>query len=153
MNNKPKVFKAIAIAVLGILLFYFSYIIAYLIIGGAIQFLSAIPLIGTLLGWFFSLRGDTPDMMLSLVIPAISYFVVMLVQEKINKHDLTRGLSCKILGICLIVLNALSLVLNLLYGEGILKNIIQIITGVVFYSSGKNILEENAESECNEHRF
>ena len=142
MNNKPKVFKAIVIAILGIFLFYLSYIIFYLIIGGIIQILSSLPLIGTLLMWLFVLRGDTPDMMLSFLVPMISYFVVMLAQEKINKIDSTRGLSCEILGICLIVLNVVSLILNLFYGEGILKNIIQAITGIVFFSSGKKLIDE-----------
>ena len=144
-QKKPKVFKAIMTALLGLLIFGVVYFLSYLIVGGIIALLLKIPVIDTLLGWLFRLRGDTPDMMLSMLSPTIAYFVTISAQTVINKDGPTRGMSCVILGIVIMVIHTLSIVINLIHGEGILKNIIQAIAGFIIYNSGKGDLKESKE--------
>ena len=144
-EKKPRVLRAIMTALLGLIIFAAVYFLSYLIIGGIINLLLKIPVIDKLLGWMFHLRGDTPDMMLSVLAPTIAYFVTMGVQESINKASSTRGLSCMLIGIIIMVIHILSIVINLIYGDGILKNIIQSIAGFIFFSSGKGELRESKE--------
>ena len=146
-QKKPKVFKAIMTALLSLLIFGVVYFLSYLIVGGIIALLLKIPVIDTLLGWLFRLRGDTPDMMLSMLSPILAYYCTMATQESINKDKPTRGLSCVLLGIVIVVLHIFSIISNLLLGEGILKNIIQAIAGIVIFNSGKGELRESKDQE------
>lgn len=143
MSNKPKVFKAFITSLLAFIVFSVIYMVAYLIIGGAIYLLSKIPLIGRLVDLLFFFRGDTPDMMLSLLCPGIAYLVTMAAQEKINKETPTRGLSCILLGIFIMILHIVSLIINLAYGDGILKNVIQLIAGFIIFSNGMGDIKKN----------
>lgn len=143
MQNKPKIFKAILTSVLGFFAFTLSYLLAYLIFGGIIYVLLKIPLIGRLIDLIFFFRGDSPDLMLSLLCPGVAYFVTMSLQEKINKEAPTRGVSSVLLGIFIMLLNIASLIINLIYGDGILKNVIQIIAGLVIFFGGMGEIKEN----------
>ena len=143
MSSKPKVFKAIITSLLAYAIFSAVYFIVYLIFGLAIDFLLEIPVIGWLIDLLFFFRGDTPDMMLSLLSPGIAYLVTMAAQLKINKETPTRGLSCILLGIFIMLLHIVSLIINLIYGDGIFKNIIQAIAGFFIFSSGLGELKEN----------
>lgn len=145
MSKKPRVFKAILTALLGLLTFGLVYFVSYVIVSGIISLLLKIPVIDKLLGWLFYVRGDTPDMMLSLMAPILAYYGTMAIQEYINKDKPTRGLSCILLGIFIMVLHIFSIVINLLYDGGILKNIIQAIAGFVIFNSGRGYLDEAKE--------
>lgn len=136
MQNKPKVFQAIATSLLMFVAFYIVYLLTYLVAGGVIYLLTNIPLIRNLVGWLFSIRGDTPDMMLSLLCPGIAYLATMVMQEKINKDTPTRGLSCILLGLIIVPLHIISLIINLIYGNGILSNVVQIIAGSAIFYNG-----------------
>ena len=141
MNNNPRVFRSIWTAVLGLMAFSLSYFLVYLVIGGIIHLLSLIPLVGRLVDWIFSFRGDSPDLMLSMLCPIISYFISLCVLAHFNKETSTLSLSCRIMGIALIVIHIISLIINLIYGDGILKNIVQIIAGVLIAKYGKDLLQ------------
>ena len=143
VQTRPRIFKAIFTSILAFIIFAIVYLIGYLIIGGAIYLLSNIPLIGRLVGLLFFFRGDTPDMMLSLLCPGVAYLVTMATQEKINKDAPTRGLSCILLGIFVMLLHIASLIINLIYGNGILKNIAQTIAGFVIFSNGIGELKKH----------
>lgn len=146
MQKKPRVFKAIATALLCLAIFGAVYLLAYLLLGGIIYVLSLIPVINWLVDLLFYIRGDTPDLMLSLFSPIVAYYTTMAAQEYINKEKPTRGLSCILLGIIITIIHVLSLVTNLIYGDGILKNIIQAIVGIVIFSSGRGMLKESDET-------
>lgn len=144
MQTKPKIFKAIAISFVCLILFYLSYFLIYLIIGGAITVLSKLPFIGWIIGMLFKSRGDSPDMMLALLCPTAAYFIssyVILSMEKLNIK--TRNIASKILGILLIILNVLAILINLKYVEisAILKNICVTIAGICFFNAGRNSVE------------
>lgn len=135
-KTKPKVFRAIVTAFLTFFVFGAVYLLAYLILAGVIYVLSIIPLINRLVDLLFYWRGDSPDMLLSVLAPTIAYFVTMVVQESVNKNKPTRGLSCIILGILVTLLHIVSIVINLIYGDGILANITQAIAGIVILHNG-----------------
>ena len=143
MKNKPKVFKAILTSILAFIVFALVYIAAYLIFGGLILLLSKIPLIGSLVDLIFYFRGDSPDLMLSLLCPGIAYIVTMATQAAVNKDAPTRGLCSILLGVGIVLLQAVSLVLNLIYGESIWTNIVLIITGCIIFSSGYGEIKED----------
>ena len=142
MQNKPKVFKAIFTSALAFIIFSVVYIVAYLIFGGLISLLLKTPLIGQLLNSLFHIRGDSPMLMLSLLCPGIAYSITMYTQSAVNKDAPTRGLSCILLGIGIVLLQTISLVVNLIYDEGIWSNIVQIITGCIFFSAGMGYIKK-----------
>ena len=131
MQNTPKVFKAILTSVLGSCIFFLSYLLSYLIVGGILYLLSEIPIIGNLVDLLFYFRGDSPDLMLSLLCPAVAYGATIITQEFINNDAPTRGLSCLLIGVGIVLLQVICLVLNLYYGEGVWTNIVLIITGAI----------------------
>ena len=147
MQKKPKVFKAIMTALLGLLIFGLVYLLSYLIAGGIIYILSKIPIINRLVGFLFHVRGDTPDMMLSLLAPILAYLGTMAVQESINKDKPTRGVSCVILGACITILHIVFIVINLICGDGILNNIGQALAGLAFFTSGRGSLQESSDDQ------
>lgn len=143
MNEKPKVFTAILLAILGFFSFALSYLLSYFVLGGIVYGLSKIPLLGKLFDFIFFLRGDSPDLMLSLLCPGIAYMATIAILNALTKSNSTMGLSCIIIGVCIMLLQAIALVINLVYGEGIWKNIVLIIAGFMLLSSGSgNIKEE-----------
>lgn len=143
MSNKPKVFKAIITSIVAFAVFSAVCFLVYFICGLAINLLLEIPVIGWLIELLFFFRGDSPDMVLSILSPGVAFFVTMTIQEKINKEAPTRGLSCVLLGIFIVLLHIVSLIINLIYGDGIFKNIIPIIAGCIIFSGGMGELKEN----------
>ena len=136
MNNNLRVSRSIWTAVLGLASFALSYFLVYIIVGGIIHVLSLIPLIGRLVEWFFSFRGDSPDLMLAILCPFVSYFLSTCVLEYFN------NLSCKIMGVSLIVIHGISLIMNLIYGSGIIKSIAQIIAGIAILKFGREVFQD-----------
>jgi hypothetical protein len=143
MKSKPHIFKAFITALLAAIIFIISYIVSYLVVGGIIYLLSKIPLIGKLVNLLFYFRGDTPDMLLAILCPGVAYYVTMAAQKAMNKESRTRGLSCVLHGVCIVLLQIVFIVINLIYGDGILKNVIQAIAGFVIFSNGMGELKEN----------
>ena len=137
MQEKPRVFKSIVTALLGLVIFGLVYSLTYAIVGVVISLLSLVPLIGNLVDWLFYVRGDSPDMLLSILSPTIAFLCTMAALEAINKSKPTNRLACMILGIIMMVLHIWSLLINLLSGAGILNNIAQVIAGYLFFRSGK----------------
>ena len=147
MNKQPQIVKSILLSLLGIIIYYLSYLLIYLIIGGAIEILSKIPLIGWLIGFLFYIRGDSPDMMLSLICPAASCLLSGICIEKLSKDRTgTFLLASLLLGIFLIIINAIAVILNLCYGEamGILKNICIILSGLYLAGLGKDVFDKSS---------
>ena len=142
MSNKPKVFKAFVTSLVAFVMVSVVHFVVYLLCGLTIDLFLKIPVIGWLIDLLFFFRGDTPDMALSILSPIIAYFVTLGVQEKMNKETPTRGLSCVLLGILIILLHIVSLIINLIHGDGILKNVIQIIAGYVIFNGGISDLKE-----------
>lgn len=135
-EHNINIFKAIWTALLSLVAFGIAYILLYLIVGGILVILLNVPIINALVKYVFYIRGDSPDLMLSLMCPGIAYTLTMALQESINKNVPTRGLSCIICGVILLLLHIFSFAINLISGAGIIKNIVQAIVGFIILSKG-----------------
>lgn len=142
MKGKPQILKSVFSSLLALIVFSLVYFLVFLVLGGIILVLSNIPVIGSLVKLLFYFRGDSPDMMLSLMSPIVAYFVATALLEKINKLRANSGLACILLGVFILLIHVPSLVINLLAGDAFLANITQGIAGVVFIISGHGILKE-----------
>lgn len=131
-HSKPNIIKSILSAILALLVFGLTYILAKLIVVGIAFLLSCIPIIGTLI--------NSPDNILPDALPAVvAYLLTVLLIEKCNKNPGTQALACSITGMSIIVLHILSLILNLRYNESIWPNIIQGCAGIGLFSHGRSI--------------
>lgn len=132
MKTKPQVFKAIGTALLGAL----TFALTYLLVGLLISILNAIPVISTVLGWLFKVRGDSPSLMLLVLSPTIGYITTVSLLSAINKNTSTLGISLIIVGSLLVAVHLISMVINLVYGNTVLANISQTIAGIAFIAKG-----------------
>lgn len=142
MKAKPQIFKAIGTALLGTVTFTLAYFITYILVGLIINVLNAIPVVNTLLGWLFKMRGDSPALLLVMLSPTIGYVATVLLLSVINKNSSTLGLSLIIVGSLLIPLHLISMVINLIYGSAILANIAQIVAGIAFIAKGADTIRK-----------
>ena len=142
MKAKPQIFKAIGTALLGTVAFTLAYLVTYILIGLIIYFLNAIPIVRTLLGWFFEMRGDSPSILLAILSPTIGYVATELLLSAINKNNSTLGLSLIIVGSLLIPLHLISMVINLICGSAILANIAQIVAGIALIVKGTDTIRK-----------
>ena len=124
MLTVSKFMKAFFASILAFIIFTAVYFFVFLILGFVAYFLLKLPVIGTIIDYLFFFRGDSPDIVLCLITASISYFVVMATQEKLLKDTFTRGVSFIAFGGILILLHVASLILNLVYGNSILQNVV-----------------------------
>ena len=146
MKPRPHIFKASVTSVLTLFVFGLVYFLVFLIAGGIIYVLSIIPVINKLVGWFFNIRGDTPDMLIILLSTMIACVISLKVQERINKDNSTICLSCIITGSCLVLIHVASLIVNIMNKSGCLANIIQIIGGIALIVEGRKYIVKGNES-------
>lgn len=132
-HPKPNIIKAILSAILALLAFGLTYILARLIISLLIISLqSCVPVIGMLI--------NSPENILPDTLPAaVAYLLTVQLIEKCNKNSGTQALTCSITGISIIVIHILSLILNLRYNESIWLNIVQGYAGICLFSHGRSI--------------
>lgn len=114
---------------LGILAFYVAFGIATFILSLILNVLIALPLIGNLVGFFFHVRGDTPSMLIACLAGFISYGLCLIVIERISKGHEAMKKACGIAGTLLIAFNVICLVLNIIFGNPLITNIIFVIAG------------------------
>lgn len=126
--------RAILSAIVGGLVFGVVFIAIRVVVAHLINFLSSIFLFEWLIDRFLDFRGESPDMFCCIVAAIVGVLLSMLVIIKISKSDLTYSLSGKILGITLILLHAISLVINLIIGEPVFPNIVQLMAGIILIS-------------------
>lgn len=145
MSSKPNISKSVLSSILCLPIYTITYTLFALAFSLVTYLLFYLPLIGDLLTWLFHARGDSPDMVLALLAPSLSYVVVKASLEKIVKHIPSRGLGCKIFGVFMIVIQALSLLVNIFSSGGgyILSNIIQIIVGFCFFNLGRDYCDQS----------
>ncbi len=130
--KKPSIILSFLLSVCALIVFYFSYIIIYLVMSGAFYALRNIPLIGPLFALLYS--EDAPFTLLMLGVPTFTYVLVCALLKKVTKNPATTNLSSRILGIFLVLINLVSLILNLAYHETnlIITNIAIGIVGIAF---------------------
>lgn len=135
---KPHIFRAILSALLLVLVFSFSFILTFLIVGSIVYILIKMPILGKLIDWLFYFRGDTPDFLVTAISAIIAYVASTEVSERINKDAPTIGLSCILVGSILALFHIPSLIINLIYHGNVMANIIQLVAGIGLIVHGKN---------------
>lgn len=115
---------------LGLLSFYGAFLISTIVLSVIINLLSALPLIGGLLEFFFRVRGDSPSMMIAVISGMVAFYACLLVIERISKNETNLNKNCKVVGTVLIAVNVVCFVLNLVYGNPIISNIVIVAAGL-----------------------
>ena len=138
MNPKnPKIFVSILSAFAALVAFFISYLIIYLILGLIVEFVIDIPLIGFLFQKLLFVRGDSAASFVGTFSSLIAAVITIIFIYIINKHEPTCKLTCSISGITMMVVQGVSLIINLLSGAGIWINIMQIVAGYIIYTCSK----------------
>lgn len=138
---KPNVFKSILFSILSFLVFFLSFLISSFAILFVFGILSRIPIVNTLLGWFFKSRGDTPSLLTLFLSAVISYVATTSLVEKISKETATGGLSLVLSGSYILIIQSISLIINIVSGGPFIINIVLIVSSISLIVRGKNNLE------------
>ena len=137
MNEKPNIVNAILLSFLAFFIFFIVYILCSIIVAFIFLIISKIPLISTLVGWLFYARGDTPSVFTILFSAVISYAATTEVLERLNNNVKTEALSLILTGSYVLPIQAISLVINLVYGDPFFINIVLIISSISLIFRGK----------------
>ena len=137
MKKITSLILAILFSLLWLIAFYLMFAVSALLFSLIFTLLINTPIINTLIDLWFHVRGDSPDMLMQLISPAIAYYTVGAISDKLVKNEEARRLSLLCTGVCLIVLNIISLVINLLSNASLFANIVVTITGVIFVIKNK----------------
>lgn len=129
-------FVSIPFSILGLFEFYTIYVAIVLVATLVFWGLSYIPIINTLVDWFFHIRGDSSDILATLIAATLAYVGTSATAEHIiNK---TRKPTLMLVGIYIAVLNVIFLIVNLINSVAVLPNIIIGIAGIALFYKSKN---------------
>ena len=129
---KPSVIKSVFLAILSLIVFYISFLIATLLFGFVLDFLTRLPLIGDFLYWTFELVDGAAIDAAYICSTVASYGAVNLCANILTKNEATALLAVKICSIALIAFNIFCLIANIIYGNNFFVNIITTLYGFVF---------------------
>lgn len=133
MKAKAKsVAKAIPLSFLWLLAYYLIFAACGMLLFFLFTLLHSVPIVKTLVDLLFYLRGDTPYFVSLLYAAIITYTIINLIADKAVKTDTTRSLSLFCTGIYLTVFNVVFLVVNLIFKDSIIANVLIIISGLIF---------------------
>ena len=132
------VIASIPLSILGAVEVHLVYGLMNLIIAILFWLVSNIPILSILVEWLFRIREDSPDMVAMLAATVVAYLVLAVTAEHIIKSVETRKLTLILTGIYLTVLNILFVIINLVYHDPILGNILLSIAGIAIFFKGKN---------------
>lgn len=135
---KPNVFKSILLSVVAFIVFFLCYILSSFVILFAFGILSKIPIVNTLLGWLFHSRGDSPGELTVILSAVISYVATTSLVEKISKETATGGLSVVLSGSYILIIQSISLIINIVSGGPFIINIVLIVSSISMIVRGKN---------------
>ena len=129
---KPSVIKSVFLAILSFIVFYICFLIAALLFGFVLDFLTRLPLIGDFLYWTFELVDGAAIDAAYICSTVASYGAVNLCANILTKNEATSLLAVKICSIALISVNIFCLIANIIYGNNFFVNIIITLYGFVF---------------------
>ena len=139
MNEKPNIVNAILLSFFAFIIFFIVHILCSIIVAFIFLMISQIPLISTLVGWLFHARGDTPGMFTILFSAGISYTATTAVLERLNSNVKTEALSLILTGSYVLLIQAISFVINLVNGDPFFINIVLIISSISLIFRGKKL--------------
>lgn len=135
--DKPKYFTSFISAIAALVIFSITYLLAYFILAFLVNFILDLPILGFILTRLLLFRGDSTASFVKTFAPLISAAGTLLLISTINKHEPTFKLTCTITGIVIMIIHALSAIINLLTGVGIWANIMQFVAGYIIFSGRK----------------
>lgn len=135
MTEKPHIFKSIFISIIGFIVFYLSFIVLTLLFGSIVTFLWRFSAIRLFLRLFFIKEpGDSYFFIYCPCLYTACNFTITVI-SKLAPNYSSHSLSQKIVGVTLIVLNVLSLVINIISHSSWTVNILVIIAGLLLFFS------------------
>ena len=141
-DKAKSVIASIPLSILGALEVHLIYGLTNLIIALVFWLISYIPILSTLVEWLFRIRKDTPDMVAVFVATMVAYFAFKATAELVIKKVDTRKLTLMLTGVYLFVFNILFVIINLVYNDPILGNILLAIAGILIFYKGKTTQKE-----------
>ncbi len=130
-NKKPNIIIAILLSLLVLILFFITYTIAALLCSLIYTLLSYVPIIEWLIGMLLKSWDSSFDIVITVTSLIFAGISTAYITSKISKNDNTINLSFTISSIILIIIQSLSLLVNLMYHEAIYINVIMIIFGII----------------------
>lgn len=109
MNEKPKIFKAVLLALLQFFLYWLFYLIIVTVITLIFSLMLHIPVLGRVAAWLVSTREGTPHGFIVYFSVGISTYLVHLISRKVCKLETTAHLSHTIAGIAIILVGIVAL--------------------------------------------
>lgn len=137
-EHKPIIWKAILCVIPSLAIFILAQTLLFLLLLVAGYMVCEIPVLGNLLNFLFSGRGDNISPFSTIVSIFAAYFVTTFIQSKMMKDAPTITLSRRILGGILAIHHIILLVINVFGGGYYLINIFCIIVSLGFMFHNKN---------------
>lgn len=132
------VLASIPLSILGALEVHIIFGLTNLIISLVFWLLLYIPILSSIVEWWFRIGENTPDMVAMFVAVMVAYICTNITATHIIKKTETRKLTLTLSGIYLIVFNAIFIIINLKYNDAILANVLLGIAGIAILYKGKN---------------
>ena len=135
-KEKANAFLAIIFSLLAFLGFYLVSSITSGILALIFYFLVKIPLLKTLISWFLEVREDTLDGFILAISLVVAGILIHWLVTHLGKNERTQKVALSIFGMLLTILNIFFLVINLIAGNAIYVNILVVVVGISFFSTG-----------------
>lgn len=140
MNEKSTFSVAsIPLSIFGMLIIHIIFGLTNLIISLLFWALSYIPVLNKLISWIFSMRGDTPEVLATIIAAIVAYCLFSLIAERMIKKENTRKYTLILTGILVMIVNVFFVIINLIYNDPIFANVFLAIAGAIVFFKGKNI--------------
>ena len=136
MKEKPNVGKAFFFSIIAFIAFYLCYFVVMFAFAAVYTILDKIPIIGSIVRFLFTIRGDSPDILAWILSTVLAYNATVWMLHRFHDTEPSENLSLKITGITLLVLNVIFLVVNIISGTPFFPNIAVGISGFLMFRRG-----------------
>ena len=97
-QQKPSILNAILLTIPLLVVFFVVGFALVSVLTLIVEILFSIPIISGLLAWLFSVRDDSPSMVIAIIAASVCYYAVRNCAERLCSHLPTRRLLLKITG-------------------------------------------------------
>jgi hypothetical protein len=138
INNIKRVLVSIPLSILGALEVHLIYGLTNLIVSLLFWLISYIPIIKNIVRYLLTVGDNTADGFAMFVATMLAYLGFMATSEHVIKKGETKKFTLILTGIWLAVFNILFVIINLVYNDPILGNVLLAIAGTIIFFRGKN---------------
>lgn len=132
------ILASIPLSILGALEVHLIYGLTNLIVSLLFWLISYIPIIKNIVGYLLMVGDNTADGFAMFVATMLAYLGFMATSEHVIKKGETKKFTLILTGIWLAVFNILFVIINLVYNDPILGNVLLAIAGTIIFFRGKN---------------